>query len=75
MLTASEIANKNFRRSLLGYEMEQVDAFLDEVILEMERLYAERNEMLTRMDALQDVIYYGYNSPIQIDDYYGDRFR
>jgi DivIVA domain-containing protein len=75
MLLASQIADKTFRRSLFGYEMEQVDAFLDEIIIEMQRLYDERDQMLARIDALQDAINDEQNSLLQLNEPYANQFR
>lgn len=45
MLTPEMIANKTFRRTLLGYDLEQVDDYLDEIILYLQQLERERKEM------------------------------
>ncbi len=36
-----KIINKHFQRSFLGYDVEEVDAFLDEIIRDMERAEQE----------------------------------
>ncbi|MCL2672428.1 MAG: DivIVA domain-containing protein [Clostridiales bacterium] len=56
MLLSSEIANKNFRRAFIGYDMEQVDAFLDEILAELDRMQQERHELRERLDAMQDTM-------------------
>jgi len=57
MLLSSEIANKNFRRAFIGYDMEQVDAFLDEILAEMDKLQQERQELRERLDIMQDTLH------------------
>lgn len=52
MLTPETIANKTFRRTLLGYDLEQVDDFLDEIILHLQQLERERKEMSDTIDRL-----------------------
>ncbi len=45
MLTPFDIENKEFSRGVRGYKEEEVDEFLDEIVLEFERLMGE-NEAL-----------------------------
>lgn len=52
MLTPEMIANKTFRRTLLGYDLEQVDDFLDEIILYLQQLERERKEMSDTIEYL-----------------------
>ena len=52
MLTPQTIANKTFRRTLFGYDLEQVDDFLDEIILRLQQMEQERKEMLETIDYL-----------------------
>lgn len=47
-----DIVNKAFTRSFLGYDIEQVDLFLDEVIERFEQYEAEKKEMLLAMEYL-----------------------
>ena len=42
MLTPQTIANKTFRRTLFGYDLEQVDDFLDEIILRLQQMEQEQ---------------------------------
>ena len=37
MMTVEAIANKSFSRTFLGYDLEQVDDFLDEIIQQMQQ--------------------------------------
>ena len=39
MLTPLDIHNKEFKRAMRGYEMNDVDDFLDEVIKDYEKIY------------------------------------
>ena len=48
----SEIVRKRFSRSLIGYDIREVDLFLDEIIGELERLQGERTELMRAMDSL-----------------------
>ena len=46
MLTPQTIANKTFRRTLFGYDLEQVDDFLDEIILRLQQMEQEMENYL-----------------------------
>lgn len=52
MITAEDIVNKRFSRSVLGYDIGEVDLFLDAVIEQFEAYERERKEMMTAMDYL-----------------------
>lgn len=56
MLTAQQIHEKNFGRSFKGYDMDEVDAFLDEVIESFDKLSRENREFNTRLEALNTQI-------------------
>lgn len=45
MLTPLDIHNREFRRGLRGYDIDEVDEFLDEVIRDFEALYKENLEL------------------------------
>lgn len=47
-----DILKKTFRRSLRGYDMQEVDAFLDEIIADRKRQQEEHELMVTRIEAL-----------------------
>lgn len=47
-----EILKKTFRRSLRGYDMQEVDAFLDEIIADRKKQQEEHDLMVTRIEAL-----------------------
>ena len=52
MLTPEAIAEKTFRKTMFGYDLEQVDAFLDEIIVQMQQQEKERREMSEMIDQL-----------------------
>ncbi len=52
-ITPIEIHQKKFKRGLRGYSEEEVDAFLDEVALELERLIQENEELSEKVERLQ----------------------
>ena len=54
-LTPEDVSNKRFTPVRLreGYDMGEVDQFLDEVESELERLYAENNDLRTKLAAAQ----------------------
>ena len=45
MITPADIENKDFSRSKKGYDMEEVDEFLDLIIVDMERLMRENRRL------------------------------
>ena len=56
MITPAEIETKEFSRAVRGYKMEEVDEFLDEIILDLDKLLKE-NKMLTEtVDELREEI-------------------
>ena len=59
-----DIVNKVFTRSFLGYDIEQVDLFLDEIIERFERYEAEKKEMLLAMEYLLNKLENGQSLPI-----------
>lgn len=52
MLTPEAVAEKTFRKTMFGYDLEQVDAFLDEIIVQMQQQEKERREMADMIDIL-----------------------
>ena len=44
-LTAIDINNKEFKRGLRGYSVEEVDEFLDQVVENYEELYKENSRL------------------------------
>jgi DivIVA domain-containing protein len=63
-LRTEDIVNKVFARSFMGYDIEQVDRFLDEVIESLERYEAEKKEMLTAMEYLLGKLEKGQKLPL-----------
>ena len=59
-----EIVNHVFTRAFMGYDIEQVDGFLDEIIETLERYEAEKREMLAAMEYLMKKIEYGQKVPL-----------
>ncbi|MGI6705352.1 MAG: DivIVA domain-containing protein [Clostridia bacterium] len=55
-LTPMDIHNKEFSRSFRGYDEDEVDSFLDEVVEEFERLYKENLEIRDRISMLHEQI-------------------
>lgn len=51
-----DIHNKEFARSFRGYDEDEVDQFLDEIVEEFERLYKENIELRDRLEMLADQI-------------------
>jgi DivIVA domain-containing protein len=51
-MRTEDIVIKVFTRSFMGYDIEEVDRFLDELIDEIERMEAEKQEMLIAMEYL-----------------------
>ncbi len=56
MLTAQQIHEKNFSKGFKGYDMDSVDAFLDEVIESFDKLTRENKEMAARVESLNTQI-------------------
>lgn len=56
MLTPLDIHNREFKRSLRGYDVDEVDEFLDEVIKDFETLYKENLDLKERMQKQQEHI-------------------
>lgn len=54
MLTPLDIHNKEFKKSLRGYEIDEVDEFLDEVIKDFESLYKENLDLKEQIQAQKD---------------------
>ena len=52
MITVDDIANKHFRRALLGYDSEHVDVYLDEIIAQLNSMHKERKEMVDTIEHL-----------------------
>lgn len=54
MLTPLDIENKKFaRKKMNGYNVEEVDDFLDELTVDYEKLYKESGELKTQIEQLK----------------------
>lgn len=56
MITPLDIQNKEFKRSLRGYNAKTVDMFLDEIIDDYEKFYKENIELKDKISMLSDQI-------------------
>lgn len=56
MLTPLDIHNKEFKRALRGYDADEVDDFLDEIIKDYEKLYKENLNLKDQVENFQDNI-------------------
>lgn len=52
MIKAENIANKQFRKALFGYDREDVDKYLDELIAQLLEMEKERKEMASTIEYL-----------------------
>lgn len=53
MITPMDIHNKTFSRQIRGYSQEEVNAFLEELASDYERIYREHRDMEDEMDTLK----------------------
>ncbi len=58
MLTPLDIESKEFKRTPLGYSIDEVDRFLDEIIINYEKLYRENIELKDKIAMLNEGIQY-----------------
>jgi len=63
-MRVEDIVSKVFARSFMGYDIEQVDLFLDEVIERFEQYESEKREMLLAMEYLLNKLENGQKLPI-----------
>ncbi len=57
MLTPLDIENKKFSKQMVnGYNVDEVDDFLDELTADYEKLYKEANESRTKLEELNNNI-------------------
>jgi len=52
MIKAENIVNKEFKKSLFGYDREDVDRYLDELIVQLRQMETERKEMAATIEYL-----------------------
>ena len=50
MLTPLDIENKRFSKTIKGYNVEEVDDFLDQITLDYEKLYKENAELRNQIE-------------------------
>jgi cell division initiation protein len=50
MITPLDIQNKEFKKSVRGYNESEVDAFLDQIMVDYEQLYKENLEMKEQLE-------------------------
>jgi len=53
MLTPLDIENKIFSKSIKGYNLDEVDDFLDQLTIDYEKLYKENNELRNKAELLE----------------------
>ena len=70
MIKAENIASKEFRKSLYGYDCEQVDLFLDELIVQLKQMEQERLEMATTIEYLVGIVQ-NSNPVASVDSFVG----
>ncbi|MGI6144285.1 MAG: DivIVA domain-containing protein [Clostridia bacterium] len=56
MLTPLDIHNREFKKSLRGYDVDEVDEFLDEVIRDFEALYKENLDLKDTIQKMEENI-------------------
>lgn len=58
VLTAMDINNKEFKRSLRGYECDEVDEFLDQIAEDYETVYKENSSLKEKIELLEEKLKY-----------------
>lgn len=53
MITPLEIENKEFSKAMRGYNAEEVDEFLDRIILDMQQLLSEKEKLEAEIEELK----------------------
>ncbi|RKD34332.1 DivIVA domain-containing protein [Thermohalobacter berrensis] len=54
MITPLDIQNKEFNKGFRGYKESEVDSFLDEIIVDYEKLYKENKEYKEKIEMLNE---------------------
>lgn len=67
MIKAENIAAKEFRKSLYGYDCEQVDRYLDDIIVQLKQMEQERLEMAATIEYLAGQVEGGERKQTQHD--------
>ena len=55
-LTPMDIHSKEFNKSFRGYKEDEVDQFLDEIVVDFEKLYKENIELKEKLNNLIDQV-------------------
>ena len=50
VITPMEIHNKEFKRKVRGYDQDEVDEFLDKIVIDYEKLYKENAELKDKLN-------------------------
>ena len=53
-ITPSDITNKTFKKSIRGYDADEVDEFLDLIVKDYEGLYRDNSSLKEKIDSLSD---------------------
>lgn len=73
MLTPTDIENKVFKKTKFsGYEINDVEDYLEKIIVDYEKLFKENLEMKDRIDNLQESVAYYKSLEIGIDQTVGN---
>ncbi|SCX86985.1 DivIVA domain-containing protein [Alkaliphilus peptidifermentans] len=56
MLTPLDIQNKEFKKGLRGYKEDEVDEFLDQLMIDYEKLYKENSELKENVEKVSQKI-------------------
>lgn len=57
MLTPLDIENKKFSKQMVnGYNVDEVDDFLDELTKDYEKLYKENNEVKSKLETMEESV-------------------
>lgn len=68
MLTPTDIENKVFKKTKFnGYDINDVEDYLERIIVDYEKLFKENLEMKNRMDKLEETVAYYKSLEIGID--------
>jgi cell division initiation protein len=55
-ITPNEISNKDFKKVFRGYDMDEVDEFLDQLVEDYEKLYKENINLKDNVSVLEEKI-------------------
>lgn len=55
-ITPNEISNKDFKKSFRGYDMDDVDDFLEQIVEDYEKIYKDNLNLKEKIDILNDKI-------------------